>query len=112
MGGHASLATSVARVTRVTKVGNGKNVQNSMRKKIPVRPNEPPKEAELVEVTSSSEPWSTYLLSDGTHVRMKVVLSEVWRVIDEYDKDGNPVYVIQSAGIMNTQAPDALKRPT
>lgn len=83
-----------------------------MRKKIPVRPNEPPKEAELVDVTSSSEPWSNYLLSDGTTVRMKVVLSEVWRVIDEYDNDGNPVYVMQSTGIMNVQAPDTLKRPT
>lgn len=102
----------VTSVTRVTKARNDKPLHNSMRKKIPVRPNEPPKEAEFVDVTSSSEPWSTYLLSDGTNVRMKIVLSEVWRVIDEYDKDGNPVYVMQSAGIMNVQAPDTLKRPT
>jgi len=83
-----------------------------MRKKIAVKPNEPPKEAELVDVTTSSEPWSNYLLSDGTTVRMKVVLSEVWRLIDEYDKDGNPMYVLQSAGIMSIQSPDELKKPT
>ena len=83
-----------------------------MRKKIAVKPNEPPKEAELVDVTTSSEPWSNYLLADGTTVRMKVVLSEVWRLIDEYDKDGNPMYVLQSAGIMSIQSPDELKKPT
>ena len=82
-----------------------------MRKKIQVKPNEPPKEAELVDVTTSSEPWSSYLLSDGASVRMKVILSEVWRVIDEYDQEGNPVYVLKSSGIMNIQAPDELKRP-
>ena len=82
-----------------------------MRKKIQVRPGEPPKEAELVEVTSSSEPWATYLLADGSHLKQKVVLSEVWRVIDEYDNEGNPVYVLKSNGIINIQAPDELKRP-
>jgi len=82
-----------------------------MRKKIPVRPNEPPKEAEYVEITSSSEPWSTYLLSDGSQVKQKAVLSEVWRVIDEYDAEGNPVYVLKSAGVINIQSPDELKRP-
>jgi hypothetical protein len=82
-----------------------------MRKKIPVRPNEPPKEAEYVEITTSSEPWSTYLLSDGSQVKQKAVLSEVWRVIDEYDAEGNPVYVLKSAGVINIQSPDELKRP-
>ena len=83
-----------------------------MRKKITVKPDEPPKEAELVEVTSSSEPWSNYLLQDGTTVRMKMILSEVWRVIDEYDNEGNPVYVLKSSGIVNIQAQDDLKRPS
>lgn len=82
-----------------------------MRKKITVKPNEPPKEAELVEVTTSSEPWSNYLLQDGSTIRMKVILSEVWRVIDEYDNEGNPVYVLKSSGIVNIQAQDDLKRP-
>jgi hypothetical protein len=82
-----------------------------MRKRIVVRPGEPPKEAELIEVTSSSEPWSSFLLSDGTNVRMKMVLTEVWKVIDEYDKQGNPVYVLQSTGITNIQAPEGLKKP-
>ena len=81
-----------------------------MRKKIPVRPNEPPKEAELIEVTTSSEPWSTYLLADGTTMKQKVVLSEVWRVIDEYDNEGNPVYLLKSNGIINIQPPEDLKR--
>lgn len=81
-----------------------------MRKKITVKPGEPQKEAESVDVTSSSEPWANYLLSDGTTIRMKAVLTEVWRVIDEYDNEGNPMYVLQSTGIINVQAPDELKR--
>ena len=82
-----------------------------MRRKIPVKPGEPPKEAEMIEITSSNEPWSTYLLADGTALKQKVVLSEVWRVIDEYDNEGNPVYVLKSNGIINIQPPDDLKRP-
>lgn len=82
-----------------------------MRKKIVVRPNEPPKEAELIEIVSSNEPWNNYLLADGSTVRSKFVLSEVWRVIDEFDKDGNPVYVLSNSGIINVHAPDNLKRP-
>jgi hypothetical protein len=82
-----------------------------VRKKISVRPNEPPKEAELVDVTTSSEPWSAYALQDGSTLRMKLILSEVWRVIDEFDKEGNPVYVLKSNGIVNILAADDLKRP-
>jgi len=82
-----------------------------MRRKITVQAGQPPKEAELVEVTSSQEPWSQYLLSDGSVLRTKAVVTEVWRVVDEYDADGNPLYVMKSGGVLVVNAPDELRKP-
>jgi hypothetical protein len=81
-----------------------------MRRKIAI-PGEPPKDAELVEVTNAEERWNQYLLSDGTVLRTKAVVTEVWRVIDEFDAEGNPKYVMKSGGILVVNAPDELRRP-
>ena len=81
------------------------------RRKITVQPGQPPKEAELVEVTNAQENWNQYLLSDGSVLKTKAVVTEVWRVIDEYDADGNPSYVLRTGGIMVVNAPDSLRKP-
>ena len=81
-----------------------------IRRKIQVQPGQPPKEAELIEVTSTNEQWSTYLLSDGTLLKLKAVVTEVWRVIDEYDNDGNPQYVTKSGNLLVVNAPNELRR--
>lgn len=81
------------------------------RRKITVQPGQPPKEAELVEVTNAQEHWNQYLLSDGSVLKTKAVVTEVYRVIDEYDQDGNPLYVLRSGGVLVVTAPDELRRP-
>lgn len=62
------------------------------------------KQAELVDVVTASEPWSTLLLADGTRLRVKLVVTEVWRLLDEVNAAGEPVYVIHSTNVMNVQA--------
>ena len=81
------------------------------RKKIVVQSGQPPKEVEPVSVQSTQENWNEYLLSDGSVVKTKTVLTEVFRVIDEYDAEGNPIYVLRQGGILVVDAPEGLRKP-
>jgi hypothetical protein len=69
-------------------------------------------EVEAVELgfRSSGEFWNEYLIDDGTVIRLKVVVSEVFRVEGEYDADGNPAYIVKSQNILATSAPEDLRR--
>ena len=67
-------------------------------------------EAEEVAINSSHENWNEYLLSDGSVVRVKLVVTEAVKVVDMYDQQGNPVYVVQSTNIMSVSAPDEIRR--
>lgn len=82
----------------------------AIRRKIPVRPGEF-KDAELIEVQQSSEQWNQYLLADGSVVKLKVVVTEVWRIDNEYDNDGNPVYLVRSRNVVTVSSPEELRRP-
>lgn len=81
-----------------------------MRQKVIPGPGQPEHEAELVEVVESKERWSEFSLSDGSTIRMRQIITEVWRLEDAWDAEGNPQYFIKSAGIMIVNAPDNLKR--
>ena len=59
---------------------------------------------------SAIENWNEYLIDDGTVVRMKLVVTEIVRVDGEYDKDGNPTYLIRSTAVPAISAPDDLRR--
>jgi len=55
------------------------------------------------------EDWNRYQLEDGTELRMRLILSEVVKIPDEYDQEGNPVYVVKSGNITVVKSPDHLK---
>lgn len=82
-----------------------------VRRKVTIGPGGPSKDAELVDVQQSSEQWNQYLLGDGSVIRLKAVVTEVWRVLEEYDQEGNPMYVVRSRNIVTVTAPDELRRP-
>jgi len=63
-----------------------------------------------IDVESSSESWNTYKLEDGTVLKMKVVLLDVVRLDNEYDKAGNPVYQFSAHQIVGITPPDELKK--
>ena len=65
-----------------------------------------------VEANQSSEHWNQYLLSDGTVIKMKLVATEVWRVVDEWDQEGNPIYVVKSSNVLTVNPPEELRRKT
>jgi hypothetical protein len=67
-------------------------------------------EATPIEINQSGEQWNQYLLDDGTMIKMKLVATKVLRVDNRYDKEGNPVYFVQSTNIIAVTAPDNLRR--
>lgn len=81
-----------------------------IRRKISVGQGGPSKDAELVDVQKGDEQWSQYLLGDGSVVRLKPVVFEVWRVENEYDADGNPLYIVRSRNVLAVTSPDGLRK--
>ena len=68
-------------------------------------------DGETVEVQQASEHWNQYLLADGSVVRLKVVVTEIWRVEGQYDNDGNPKYIVRSGNVLAVSSPDEIRKP-
>lgn len=81
------------------------------KKKVP-NPLSPGEMADGTELTfqSGGEHWNEYLVDDGTVIRIKLVVTDVVRVDDAFDQEGNPVYVVASTNILTVSAPDDLKK--
>ncbi|AIA31974.1 hypothetical protein [Leptospirillum ferriphilum] len=63
-----------------------------------------------VKVTFSKENWADYTLDDGTTIKLRPIVSDIYRVENEYDMEGNPLYVVKSANMMAVTSPEELKR--
>jgi hypothetical protein len=68
-------------------------------------------QAESVEFETEREGWNSYVLHDGTELRLKAVVSQIMRVEGAYAPNGDPLYLVQSSNIVVTNAPDKLKGP-
>lgn len=70
-------------------------------------------EVDAIEVTfrPKREDWNEYQLSDGTEIRMRLIVSDVFTLPGQYDQEGNPIYVIKSQNLVFVKAPDHLKKP-
>ena len=68
--------------------------------------------AEVIEFESGEggERWNSYLLHDGTELKMKAVLAEVLRVEGLYAPNGDPVYTVNASIVLSSNSPEALKR--
>jgi len=58
-----------------------------------------PKKVVDLDWSSEREHWNEYKLSDGTTLKVKVVLVGVKRS-DQYRADGNPIYMIESKNVV------------
>ena len=56
-------------------------------------------EGEDVDFTEEREHWNTYKLSDGTRLKVKLVLRGVKR-LKKWNPDGSPMYLIYSQNIV------------
>lgn len=70
------------------------------------------REIETVEVDFRvvKEDWNEYELADGTKIRVKAVTSNINRAIDEFDSDGNPLYLVKSSNVLALSVPENLKK--
>jgi len=59
---------------------------------------------------NQGEPWTEYLLGDGTVLRLKVVLFEATKVDDAFEQDGTPVYITKWGVLQHSSSPDAIKK--
>ena len=67
-------------------------------------------DAEVLSYQTRGEHWNEYLIDDGTVLRIKLVLTEVIRVEDQYDAQGNPVYVVNSTNVVTADSPARIRR--
>ena len=63
-----------------------------------------------IEFQTRKEDWNEYQLMDGSVIKMKVVVSTIFRVDGIYDNEGNPVYQIKSGNVAAVTSPDTLKK--
>ena len=54
-----------------------------------------------VDFSEEQESWNIYKLSDGTTMKVKLVLRGVKR-LKRYSRDGNPIYIIQTQNVVRT----------
>ncbi len=68
------------------------------------------RDATIVDVNQASELWNHYFLEDGTVLKFKVVVTQVTKIDDEHDQEGNPVYNVKSTNVLTVMCPDELKK--
>lgn len=70
------------------------------------------KEVEATEITvvNEDEPWNTYDLNDGTKIKTKSVLAQVYRIEELYDSIGRPIYLFTKQTITSITSPDGLRK--
>ena len=67
-------------------------------------------DAVMVDFEADKEQWSTYVLHDGSALKVKAVLTEVMRLEGIHAPNGDPVYMIQASQIVHVNAADPLRR--
>ncbi len=67
-------------------------------------------DADIIGFSGDVEHWNEYLLDDGTVVSMKAVVTEIARVVGQYDAEGNPAYVVFSTNVTHVSYPEELKK--
>jgi hypothetical protein len=57
-----------------------------------------------------AEHWNEYLLNDGSVLRLKSVVTNILKLVDRYDGEGNPVYFVKSTQVVSVSASDRARR--
>ena len=64
-----------------------------------------------VAINKSTEHWSSVLLADGTEIKIKAAVVSAIRLKGQFDNDGNPVYMVKSANLLDVSSPDSVREP-
>jgi len=70
-----------------------------------------PSELQETEVITSNEPWNTYeIIKNGMIIRIKLVISDVYKVKGKFDQFGEPYYTVKSAPVFDYKPPIDTKK--
>ncbi len=69
-----------------------------------------PHDGVTVPIFESTTRWSAIKLEDGSTLRFRPVVTEVVRVIDVFNEDGQPVYAVKSTNVLTVTAPGNLRQ--
>ena len=65
---------------------------------------------EEVEFEPERESFNTYILQDGTKLKLKAVVASIVRLDGVWQPDGSPLYLINASNVVSTDVPDHLRR--
>lgn len=68
-----------------------------------------PVDSEEVEFEPLAERWNEYRLSDGSLLKMKLVVTRVIR-LDLYNEQGEPIYLVNSNNVISASVPPQLMK--
>lgn len=64
-------------------------------------------EAEIMTFKPIDEPWSLYKLDDGTTLKVKIVLSDVFKLAQPDPVTGLPQVMIRASQVVSVDAPES-----
>ncbi len=67
-------------------------------------------QAEEVEFETEHEGFNSYILGDGTRLKLKTVVLEIVRMDNEFNSAGEPIYLVKAQQAVTAIVPDSLKK--
>lgn len=64
---------------------------------------------EEIEFETEREGWNTYILHDGSKIKLKAVVAQIVR-LDAWKPDGEPVYLVNASNVVTADVPENLKK--
>lgn len=58
-----------------------------------------------------AEHWNEYLLQDGSVLRLKSVVTDILKLENRFDGEGNPQYLVKSAQVVSVSASERARKP-
>ena len=68
------------------------------------------RDATIVDFEADKESFSTYILHDGSTLKIKAVLTEVFRIEGLFAPNGDPMYGVQAQQVVAVVAAESLRR--
>ncbi|GBC74834.1 hypothetical protein HRbin06_00141 [archaeon HR06] len=59
---------------------------------------------------SSKEEWNEYKVSDGTIIKVKTIVTKIYRLKDKYNEFGEPIYHVISGNVITALVPPKLRK--
>lgn len=57
-----------------------------------------------------AEHWNEYLLSDGSVLRLKSVVTDIVKLENRFDAEGNPHYLVKSTQVVSVSVSDRSRK--